>query len=100
MTALRELDSERKGQLIRFLQEANLIRKGKQVIDLISANLFGANLSRAYLSGADLSNANLIGANLSHANLSHADLKNALFCKATMLDGKENNQNCPQKQLP
>ncbi len=73
LTVLRGLDGDRKGALIRFLYEADLIDKNNRVIDLSGADLSGAdlngaNLSEAKLSGADLSEAKLSGADLSEAN--------------------------------
>jgi uncharacterized protein YjbI with pentapeptide repeats len=89
-TALRNLDGPRKGTLIRYLWEANLITEPQPVVtlfhvnlsgamfvgadlrqaDLSSNDLMGANFSGASPNGADLSGADLSGANLSNANLS------------------------------
>ena len=69
LSALGELDSKRKGALLKFLYEAQLINYGDVII-----NLNGANLSDADLSGADLSRADLSGANLSGAELDGSDL--------------------------
>lgn len=81
---LRELDSFRKGLLIKFLAEANLIFKDKTVIylrdaDISSADLEGADLEGADLRGVDLRGANLRGVNLREANLEGADLREAFF---------------------
>lgn len=67
LSILRRLtdDSERKGDVIRFLIESEIIGK-------LKLNLEGANLSYANLRYADLSLAILEGSNLSHANLRHA----------------------------
>jgi len=79
LTTLRMLDPARKGALIRFLQEAELITKDTPVINLRDADLNGAYLCMADLRGADLrmadlSDADLSGALLSNTNLSEADL--------------------------
>ena len=89
LTVLQRLNPERKGSVLKFLQEAILIDKDKRIVDLSGANLSFANLSEAnlsgvnlseaglssaYLSGANLSGAHLSGANLSFANLSFANL--------------------------
>ena len=91
LTAVRQLDGDRKGILLQFLYESNLIqRRGfAPIISLRRADLRDANLSGVNLSGADLSGADLSGANLrftllqstilSGANLSDADLRFALF---------------------
>jgi hypothetical protein len=89
LTVLRRLDGERKGALIRFLYEADLIDKDKTVIDLGNADLSGANLSGATLIGANLRGANLRGANLSwailiEANLLYANLSGTLYNKNTI----------------
>jgi uncharacterized protein YjbI with pentapeptide repeats len=92
LTVLRGLDSRRKGLVMLFLREANLITRIKPddpVIDLNGADLTRADLSEMMLAsadliGVDLTNANLsktilsfsslAGANLKGANLSHAIL--------------------------
>lgn len=103
-TVLRRLDGNRKGAVLRFLTEADLITKGRPVIrslsgaDLVAANLKGSVLKETSLQGVDLSNADLSDANLRDADLSlskttqratdltGADLRNAdlrgadLFC--------------------
>lgn len=108
LTALRELDGERKGQLILFLVEAGLISKqcGAQkkecqpsIISLQGANLKQAdvtgasegrskftlvNLKGSDLKGADLEGANLEKANLVGANLQEADLEGANLQQANL----------------
>lgn len=102
LTALRELDGERKGQLIMFLAEAGLINKKcgtilvssiqKQdckpgIISLKGANLNRANIAAASvgrskftivnLKGADLQGADLEGSNLQRVDLKEANLQQA-----------------------
>ena len=63
LTLLPHLNSTRKGEVIQFLYEANLLegtQKGERIGPIV--DLSGANLSGANLSGADLSFANLSGA--------------------------------------
>jgi uncharacterized protein YjbI with pentapeptide repeats len=92
LTVLRSLDGNRKGQVARFLHEADLIgtSRGRQVIgaiiDLETADLSGADLSSANLHDADLSHANLSGAILSDANLRHANLSGANLSGASLSD--------------
>jgi uncharacterized protein YjbI with pentapeptide repeats len=81
LAVLRSLDGNRKGQIVMFLHEADLIgkvvREGsgeRQVIEAI-IDLRAADLGSAWLDGANLSGADLSGADLGLANLSHADLK-------------------------
>jgi uncharacterized protein YjbI with pentapeptide repeats len=108
LTALEELDPERKGRLLIFLYEDRLIgfvdkndKIHEPIIDLTGADLSGADLSGADLSGAFLLSVNLSGAdlrnvdfygaflgsaNLSDADLSKADLDNAILL-GTNLNG-------------
>jgi hypothetical protein len=102
LAVLRSLDGNRKGQVVRFLCEADLIRKlrnSEVIIDLRTADLSGANLLGAKLEDAYIHNANLIYANLTGANLSDAHLLGAegwtneqfaqaeSLARATMPDG-------------
>ncbi len=75
LAALRQLDGERKGLLLQFLSEADLLVQGPRGDAIIP--LKGADLSRADLKGASLFGANLFEANLSYANLEEANLTNA-----------------------
>jgi uncharacterized protein YjbI with pentapeptide repeats len=110
LTAARQLDGNRKGILLRFLHESNLIAAGESFreagasffeIDVAIISLSGADLSYADLSGADLSGADLrgakligvnlgsaymFGADLSDADLSGADLRSAVLLGANLSD--------------
>lgn len=97
LAALRELDGPRKGLLLRFLQEADLIQKDRTIVSLTRAdfykadlrwvNLRSANLSKAdfnstdfhkaYLAEAQLAGTILWNADLSEANLTGANLREA-----------------------
>lgn len=92
LTVLRGLDGNRRGQVLQFLYEADLIIGQNPIIDLSLAdlrevdlpyaNLENVNLSKANLRKANLHSAKLMGANfywadLDEANLSWADLRNA-----------------------
>ncbi|MEM9804908.1 MAG: pentapeptide repeat-containing protein [Cyanobacteria bacterium P01_D01_bin.56] len=74
------LDAIRKGQVIQFLTQMELVNvaiaDGSEEVEpnfpILSLN--GVNLSGANLAGASLSNASLRGADLSRADLSGADL--------------------------
>jgi uncharacterized protein YjbI with pentapeptide repeats len=50
LTTLRGLDEDRKGQLLKFLFEDELINDGKVIVSLFDANLNNANLNNANLS--------------------------------------------------
>jgi hypothetical protein len=73
-TILPRLNGERKGSVLRFLHDANVLDDVPPIIDLHHADLRGAQLKFANLHGADLSGADLSGANLELADLSDADL--------------------------
>jgi len=111
LATLPSLDGARKGQIVQFLYEADLIygiltleradlREADLGVaylreaDLSGANLREVNLSGAYmpkadlswatLSGADLREADLSGANLREADLSGADLREASLSEANL----------------
>jgi len=87
-----EQDGKRKGHLIRFLVEAEVINKFKVSLsnvdlskaDLRSANLCETNLQSADLSGANLSHANLIKAKLNFANFQGSDYQGANLSNANL----------------
>jgi uncharacterized protein YjbI with pentapeptide repeats len=88
-TVLGQLDSDRKGSVVQFLYEADLIKEEDPVLNLSGVGLRDANLSQldlsdANLSGAVLSRADLHGTNLSDAILTRAELNNADLRDATM----------------
>jgi uncharacterized protein YjbI with pentapeptide repeats len=93
VAALRELDHERRKQLMEFLlasEFASIKKASKEPAisfsgqDLSKLDLHGISLSIADLSGANLSGANLSGANLSGANLSGANLEDTNFEDANL----------------
>jgi pentapeptide repeat protein len=77
LAVLRSLDGDRKGQVVRFLHEADLIGKVEEqsgerevvgaIIDLQTADLIGADLRGANLTSADLRDADLTLADLRDA---------------------------------
>lgn len=79
LTVLQRLDGDRKGSVLRFLCESDLITRGEDngIIRLNRADLTLANLSRATLCNTNLSESLLIDANLLFADLSGVDLKGA-----------------------
>ncbi len=112
INALRQLNSERKGQLLRFLYEGGLIggcrsfdRKtgkpnecsGQVIVDLSTAKLDKARpdspkplylqnavLNEAVLDGARLQNTSLNNASMRNAKLRSADLSNAVLAGANL----------------
>src|SRR6266568_7904902 len=79
LTVLPRLDGSRKGSIIRFLYDADLINVDIEgsIMDLSGADLRGADLSMANLSHTFLEHADLKGATLGSANLSGAFLNKA-----------------------
>jgi uncharacterized protein YjbI with pentapeptide repeats len=75
LTALRGLDGERKGEVVRFLGEAELLNVEDAQVVLDDADLVGANLKDAFLLDAELGFINFAGANLAGADLSGSDLQ-------------------------
>jgi uncharacterized protein YjbI with pentapeptide repeats len=104
LTVLRMLDGTRKGLLLQFVYESDLISRQSPIIDmrgadlsdaeLVKANLYNANLSgiifrkadlrEAILEGSDLTKANLDKANLYRASLRGANLKETSLVLATL----------------
>jgi hypothetical protein len=103
LTLLRRLDGKRKGHVVQFLYESDLMTKGTQgtpAVDLgqmvrkplgqaaerpeYGADLSGAILNEAILSGAALSGADLSRAKLREANLHGADLIGANLMRADL----------------
>lgn len=75
-------DGERKGSVVRFLVEAEVIEKLK--LDLSGVNLHSANLSGVNLRGANLRNANLCNSDLRSSDLSGAKLRGTNFHGANL----------------
>jgi uncharacterized protein YjbI with pentapeptide repeats len=85
LTVLRQLDSMRKGILLEFLYESNLILPNRAKLDRTGiVDLSGADLSGAYLTGANLNGAVLDNVNLKVAYLREADLRGALLFKTDL----------------
>jgi uncharacterized protein YjbI with pentapeptide repeats len=100
LTVLPRLDSNRKGTIVQFLFESNLIpvislsgadlsKANLAEAELLHANLSGANLKEAYLNfsnlhGANLIDAELIGTHLIETTLTEADLSEAFLCGADL----------------
>jgi Pentapeptide repeats (8 copies) len=84
LTVLRRLDGERKGRILQFLYDSDLISRERLVLALSKADLSEAYLSEAYLVGSNLRYADLSGANLREANLSEADLSGANLSGANL----------------
>lgn len=95
LTVARQLDGERKGLLLNFLYEANLIgdpgdlvgamrKKNQAVIYLFGADLSEVDPGGSILEGIDLEGTNLRRANLSKTALRWANLSVSNLCKANL----------------
>jgi uncharacterized protein YjbI with pentapeptide repeats len=90
LTALRRLDGERKGLIVRFLSEAGLIAASNPRVRLDNADLRGVKLRDAILDqisleGADLRRSDLRGISLSYSTLINVKLQDAKLDRATLL---------------
>ena len=92
-TALRILDSIRKGILINFINESSLIGKDPIII------LKGMNISLAHLNKAKLPNSNFRFANLKYAKLSNAKLAFSNFQSAQLDNGDLSNADLESADL-
>jgi len=77
LTILRRLNGERKGILLRFLSDANLIRGPDPIVELVDADLSFTVATHAHLNGANLAGADMTGAQIDDATLRGADLHGA-----------------------
>jgi uncharacterized protein YjbI with pentapeptide repeats len=109
LTVLRRLNGSRKGEVVRFLADANLVNDPEPTIALRDADLRGAELRGASLpdvvfdaadlrgarfddsvldltrfEGARLSRASFAGASLAGVDFTLADLRHASFARAQM----------------
>jgi Pentapeptide repeats (8 copies) len=106
-TTLGRVDGSRKGKIIDFLHETNMINRAMTVVvlqradishadvsnlNLAGDDLSGANLSHANLTGADLTGADLTGANLRAADLTRTQLGTA---RLTLVHGDEETEPAP-----
>ena len=76
---LWKLDPHRKRNLVQFLYEACLIKRGNKIIGLSGADLRNAYLHNLDLINADLTGADMKGTDLSEAKLSEADLRGSML---------------------
>ncbi len=99
LNVLRRLDGNRKGQILQFLYEANLISTSRVIVVLHNANLINANLMFAQLPHASLERTNLTSANLEYANLSDANLEHAYLRKTDLKLANLNRANLMYAEL-
>ena len=110
LTTLRELDGVRKGFLMLFLSESDLISREQPIIALSGSNLRDADLTGIRLQNVDLRNVYLRDATLAYTELDGADLsdavligamvneeelRSAVLCNTTLPDGTVENRDCP-----
>lgn len=109
LTTLRKMDGIRRGFIMMFLSESNLISRDDPIVSLSGANLRAADLTGVDLSNTALQNVYLYGANLDHTEFRGADLTNVVLTEAKLRnsnlmdahlchtyfpDGTENNRDC------
>lgn len=86
LTVLRGLDATRKGLVLHFLNEAELVGKQNPIVSLKGADLRHAKLIAFDLRNVDLSYANLYNANLLDADFRGANLKYAVLNNAFLFN--------------
>lgn len=84
LAVLRTLGPARKGEVVKFLCEAELIDGEQPIVSMKGANLEGADLERAKLQRVNLKSANLNRANLKWAKLHGANLEGANLKSANL----------------
>ena len=72
-TTLRQLDTNRKAEVLQFIFELKLIDKSP-IISLNGADLKSVNLKNAFLSGAEIRGAYFQGSDFRNANLTNTNL--------------------------
>jgi Pentapeptide repeats (8 copies) len=85
LTAVRDLDGDRKGTLIRYLWEAGLIAAPQPIVNITNANLNGAVFSNADLTGVALLKLGLDNAQFINSQLVKADLSGSALFEAEMM---------------
>ncbi len=88
LSTLHLLDSRGRGQMLRALYDAGLIKGETPAVDLQFANLRGADLRDMVFKDVNLSGADLSGADLSGTDFTDAILKNTNLKKAGARYGK------------
>jgi uncharacterized protein YjbI with pentapeptide repeats len=99
LTAVRQLNEERKGILLRFLRETDLINKNESKIitfgiDFSNVNMdhvkIGHHQYRENLKAVNLSAANLSGSSFVGANLEESELHSAILIDANLSEANLN----------
>lgn len=96
LTAVRNLDGQRKGTLLRFLWEADLINWPHPIVNLLHSDFGGTSfpnpptLNQVYLSQLSLTNADFAGAYLLGAYLQGSVLIQANFSNAHLACSNQN----------
>lgn len=90
--ALRNLDGNRKAEVLQFLSESGLISEDPIIsllgADLTDSNLLNARLTGVKIKGAQFANSDFKDANLSHANLCGCNFSNCIF-NGAILEGTD-----------
>jgi hypothetical protein len=84
LAVLDELDGPRKGKVITYLAESNLINKPNPEIKLDRANLQDIVLQDVDMNGVKIYKADMTRANLTDVKLTNADLTLSIFSSATL----------------
>lgn len=96
---LKVLDGIRRGELIQYLADAQLIRVENPIIDLWRADLSDANLKTTDLRKTNLSQTLLLSSNFWGANLIEADLSRAILVEANFQNASLEGANLSRANL-
>lgn len=99
LSVLRGLDGKRKGIVLLFLYEADLITTNNQIINLEGADLSRAALRNATLTNVHLRKVDLNKADLNLATLEKADLSDADLFETNLSFAKLNGSNLSKARL-
>lgn len=90
LAVLRNLDGERKGQVVLFLYEAKLINAEDPIVNLSGADFTETKLQNVALTEINLSKTNFSKANFSNAEIAKANIRNAQFTEVDFSNSKFN----------
>lgn len=98
LVALENLDGERKGQILQFLYESNLINE-KKIVDLNGANFQESELKNIVLRKATINGVYFKNSNLSNSHLENANLTSCDFEKSNLSYSSLDNTNLSYTNL-
>lgn len=98
LVALENLDGERKGQILQFLYESNLIDQNK-IVNLNGANFKESQIENIVLNKAGINGVYLNNSNLSNASLDETNFTSCDFTKSNLSNSSLTNTNLSYTNL-